>query len=104
MKKLSKTRLHSLVTNNIKNDIAQSNIAGASVLVAQGGEILLKECFGYADADGLTVQLCHKHHMRLHQQQEYQLELKQLAEEVWLEHYGKTVEDWIERYGKNFLD
>ena len=42
--------------------------------------------------------------MRLHQQQEYQLELKQLAEKVWLEHYGKTVEDWIERYGKNFLD
>lgn len=57
----------------------------------------------FADADGLTVQLCHIHHMRLHQQQEHQLELKQLAERVWLEHYDKSLEDWIERYGKNFL-
>jgi hypothetical protein len=57
----------------------------------------------FADEDGLTVQLCHSHHMRLHQQQEHQLELKQLAEEVWLKHYNKTIEDWIERYGKNFL-
>lgn len=58
----------------------------------------------YADDDGLTVQLCHRCHMRLHQQQEHQLELKRLAEQVWLDHYGKTVEDWISRYGKNFLD
>lgn len=57
----------------------------------------------YADADGLTCQLCHTHHMRLHQQQEYQLELKQLAERVWLEHYKKTIDDWIERYGKNYI-
>ncbi len=57
----------------------------------------------FADDDGLTVQLCHRHHMRLHQQQEHQLELKQLAERVWLEHYNKTIEDWIKRYGKNFL-
>lgn len=56
-----------------------------------------------ADEDGLTVQLCHSHHMRLHQQMEHQLELKQLAEKVWLEHYGKTIEDWIKRYGKNYL-
>ena len=57
----------------------------------------------YADDDGLTVQLCHRHHMRLHSQQEHQIELKQLAERVWLEHYDKTIEDWINRYGKNFL-
>lgn len=57
----------------------------------------------FADSDGLTIQLCHTHHMRLHQQQEHQLELKQLAEKVWLEHYDKTIEDWISRYGKNFL-
>ena len=57
----------------------------------------------FADEDGLTVQLCHRHHRRLHQQQEHQLELKQLAEQVWLENYNKTIEDWIQRYGKNFL-
>lgn len=57
----------------------------------------------YADADGLYCQLCHSHHMRLHQQGEYQEELKQLAEQTWLEYYGKTVEDWISRYGKNYL-
>lgn len=56
-----------------------------------------------AEQDGLKVRLCHKHHMRLHQQGEFQEELKKLAEEVWLEHYGKTVEEWIKRYGKNYL-
>lgn len=56
-----------------------------------------------ADEDGLTVQLCHYHHMRLHQNSEHQLELKQLAERVWLDHYNKTIDDWIARYGKNFL-
>ena len=50
MRRLCKRRLFDLVTDNIKNDIAQSNIAGASVLVAQGNEILLRECLGYADA------------------------------------------------------
>ena len=56
-----------------------------------------------ADEDGLTVQLCHSHHMELHQHQYHQLELKQLAERAWLSYYGKTIEDWINRYGKNFL-
>lgn len=56
-----------------------------------------------AEQDGLKCHLCHTHHMRLHQQQEHQLELKQLAEQVWLEHYNKTIEDWIKRYGKNYL-
>lgn len=56
-----------------------------------------------ADEDGLTVNLCHLHHMRLHQQGYYKEELQRLAEQTWLEYYDKTVEDWIKRYGKNYL-
>ena len=56
-----------------------------------------------SEEDGLKVQLCHYHHMALHQHGLYKDELQQLAEEVWLKHYNKTVEDWIKRYGKNFL-
>ena len=56
-----------------------------------------------ADKDGLYVQLCHKCHMRLHQEGYFKDDLQQLAEKVWLEHYGKTIEDWIRRYDKNYL-
>lgn len=56
-----------------------------------------------ADKDGLTVFLCMSCHSLLHDKKRFDLELKQLAEQVWLEHYNKTIEDWIERYGKNFL-
>ena len=56
-----------------------------------------------ADEDGLFIQLCHWHHMMLHQQGLYKEEMLKLAEETWLDHYGKTKEDWIKRYGKNYL-
>lgn len=56
-----------------------------------------------AEKDGLHCQLCHSHHMRLHQQGDYKEELQQLAEKTWLEHYNKKIEDWIKRYGKNYL-
>ncbi len=56
-----------------------------------------------AEEDGLTVQLCHIHHLKLHQQGYYKEELQQLAEQVWLDHYGKTVSDFIKRYGRNYL-
>lgn len=41
--------------------------------------------------------------MMLHQQGLYKEEMQKLAEETWLDHYGKTKEDWIKRYGKNYL-
>lgn len=56
-----------------------------------------------ADEDGLHCQLCHGHHMNLHQQGYYKDELQRYAEEIWLKHYNKTIDDWIKRYGKNFL-
>lgn len=56
-----------------------------------------------ADEDGLTVHLCHIHHMRLHQLGDYQRELQELAQQTWQDHYGRTTDDWIRRYGKNYL-
>lgn len=56
-----------------------------------------------ADKDGLTVQLCHMHHMRLHQQNEHKEELQRLAQATWMEYYRKSVDDFIKRYGKNYL-
>jgi hypothetical protein len=56
-----------------------------------------------ADADGLTLHLCHLHHMMLHQQGCYKRELQELAQQTWQDHYNKTKEDWIRRYGKSYL-
>lgn len=56
-----------------------------------------------ADKDGLTVFLCMACHNALHDKRLYDLKLQQYAEQVWLDHYGKTVDEWIKRYGKNYL-
>lgn len=56
-----------------------------------------------ADEDGLTVNLCAACHSALHDKGLYDLKLQQLAEQTWLKHYDKTVEDWIKRYDKNYL-
>ena len=56
-----------------------------------------------ADADGLTVHLCHEHHMMLHQKGLHRDELIRLAQITYMEHYGKTKEDFINRYGKSYL-
>lgn len=34
---------------------------------------------------------------------EFNLYLKKIAEQTWLEYYDKTIEDFIQRYGKNYL-
>lgn len=56
-----------------------------------------------ADQDGLTVHLCHDHHMRLHQQGQHKDELIQLAQITWMEHFDKTKEEFIARYGKSYI-
>lgn len=56
-----------------------------------------------ADQDGLTVHLCHDHHMRLHQQGQHKDELIRLAQITWMEHFDKTKEEFIARYGKNYI-
>lgn len=50
MLKLDKNLLEKNIFNSIEKDIENSNIAGAAVIVAQGGNILLDEHIGYSDA------------------------------------------------------
>lgn len=60
-----------------------------------------------ADQDGLVVWLCGKHHNQsndgVHFNKELDTRLKEISEQAWLDHYGKTVEDFIKRYGKNYI-
>ena len=56
-----------------------------------------------ADQDGLTVHLCHDHHMRLHQQGQHKDELIRLAQITWMEHFDKAKEEFIARYGKSYI-
>ena len=55
-----------------------------------------------AEEDGLYVMLTVDEHQRLHDQGEYDNELKQIAEREWIKHYG-SVEQFIKRYGRNYL-
>ena len=61
-----------------------------------------------ADEDGLTVYLCYEHHEGtngVHGKNGHELDerLKKIAEDIWIRHNKKTIEDFIERYGKNYL-
>lgn len=56
-----------------------------------------------ADEDGLTVMLCHTCHRLLHDKGYHDKDLQRWAQESWMEHNKKTVDDWIKRYGKSYL-
>ena len=51
MRKLDKEKLNRNLLARIERDIADKVIGGASVLVAQSGEILLEQCRGYSDVE-----------------------------------------------------
>ena len=57
--------------------------------------------------DGLIVFLTPKMHNMsssgVHKNRTFDLYLKKIAEEVWLEYYGKTINDFIKKYGRNYL-
>lgn len=57
--------------------------------------------------DGLVVYLCGRHHNLsndgVHFNHEFDIELKKIAEQKWLDTYGKTKEEFIKKYGKNLL-
>lgn len=61
-----------------------------------------------ADADGLTVYLCHFCHNEpprgVHFNKDMDLRLKQIGQRVWMQHHGKTVDEFIQAYGRNYLD
>ena len=56
-----------------------------------------------ADADGLTVYLCHVCHRNLHDLSIHDRDLQMLAQKRWQEHNHKTVADFRARYGKSYL-
>ena len=60
-----------------------------------------------ADADGVTVYLCHFCHNEpprgVHYNKENDLKLKQIGQRTWMNHYGKTIEEFINAYGRNYL-
>lgn len=55
-----------------------------------------------ADADGLTVYLCRRCHMNLHDKGWHDRDLQRVAETVWCNKFGKTTEEFIKRYGKSY--
>ena len=61
-----------------------------------------------ADADGVTVYLCHFCHNEppsgVHYNKAKDMRLKQLGQRRWMEYYNKTVDDFIKVYGRNYLD
>lgn len=55
MKKLDKNLLYKNVLSSIESDLENANIAGAAVMVAQHGEILLDERLGYSNGMSKTL-------------------------------------------------
>lgn len=58
--------------------------------------------------DGLVIPLCKRFHhngnlIGIHCDYDLNLKYKKIAEEKWIEHYGKTKEDFIKRYGRSVL-
>ena len=60
-----------------------------------------------SDKDGLIVYLCHDCHNEppngVHHNRGMDLQLKQIGQKAWMEHYGKTEEEFIKAYGKSYL-
>ena len=56
-----------------------------------------------ADKDGLTVRLCHRCHMNLHDKGSFDRELQRLAQVRWMEYYEKSEDEFRKRYGKSYL-
>ena len=60
-------------------------------------------CRKAAEKDGLYVRLCQPCHQSLHDHNEQEQRLKKLAQQTWMEHYGKSEEDWRARYIRSYL-
>jgi len=59
--------------------------------------------------DGLVIPLCQYYHHNqfnctgIHFDDHLNRKWKKIAEEKWIEHYGKTKDEFRERYGINYL-
>lgn len=56
-----------------------------------------------ADEDRLTVGLCRRCHMNLHDKGTCDRELQKIGQRAWMEHYHKTINDFINRFGKSYI-
>jgi hypothetical protein len=56
-----------------------------------------------AEEDGLYLRLCAFCHRALHDKGTNDRQLMRIAENAYLAHFNKTVEDFIKRYGKNVI-
>ena len=53
---------------------------------------------------GIWLNLCHGHHMKLHQQwNEYDRELKEYGQRIAMDYYGWDIKEFRKRFGKNHL-
>ena len=57
-----------------------------------------------ADKEGIYCFLCLDCHTALHDKGFHDKDLQQIAEQAWLDHNNKNIEDWIKIFGKNYLD
>lgn len=55
MKRINVEKLTKVVKTRVENDLSLHNIRGASLLVAQGGEIVYNQSFGFADSSGREI-------------------------------------------------
>lgn len=51
----------------------------------------------------LTPELHNMSDRGIHFDRDFDLRVKQMAERIWLNYYGKTTDDFIKEYGKNYL-
>ena len=98
-------------------DLARSIIQpegykGGCFICKRRNNLELHHVFGAAnrrlsDKDGLTVYLCHDCHNEppngVHFNRAIDIQLKQLAEQRWMEYYGKSEDDFRRRYGRSWL-
>ena len=61
-----------------------------------------------SEEDGLWIWLRPEWHnmsdRAIHFNKKLDIEIKQMAQQKWQEHYDKTKEDFIARYGKSYID
>lgn len=61
-----------------------------------------------SDKDGCWIWLCGTHHNLsndgIHFDKNFDLKVKKITEQKWIEYYDDNIEGFIARYGKNYLD
>lgn len=94
---------YSIITNDLEHCIECGRLNVELHEVMFGGRNRNKSI-----EDGLVIPLCKQFHHRgnlvgIHKDKELNLKYKKIAEQKWLDYYGKTKEDFIERYHRNYL-